>query len=189
METVNQNKYQSKLTDREQNRYFEYLIHPSFQRVNRLFVLLFENRTDRKVHTKYHILKVELKDYNVIIDGKNAFDKPIKNALETCDNIRKIATGQIDDQITDCCPLFKEHYKLIAIDLSKQQKLDAEPKEIQKINFVGNKKKQTNRKNATIIFIIEEAKETVLNFSKGTIKVLWFYFVLFHSIMVLFYSK
>ena len=120
METVNQNKYQSKLTDREQNRYFEYLIHPSFQRVNRLFVLLFENRTDRKVHTKYHILKAELKDYNVIIDGKNAFDKPIKNALETCDNIRKIATGQIDDQTTDCNLLFKEHYKLIAIDLSKQ---------------------------------------------------------------------
>ena len=117
--TVNQNKYQSKLTDLEQNRYFEYLIHPSFQRVNRLFVLLFENRTDRKVHTKY-ILKAELKDYNVIIDGKNAFDKPIKNTLETCDNIRKIATGQIDDQTTDCNLLFKEHYKLITIDLSKQ---------------------------------------------------------------------
>ena len=50
--TVNQNKYQSKLTEPEQNRYFEYLINPSFQRVNRLFVLLFENRTDRKVHTK-----------------------------------------------------------------------------------------------------------------------------------------
>ena len=65
--------------------------------MNRLFVLLFENKTDRKVHKKYYILKVEINDYNVIIDEKNAFDKPIKNALETCDNIRKIATGQIDD--------------------------------------------------------------------------------------------
>ena len=121
--TVNQNKCQSKLTDQEQNRYLQYLINPSFQRVNRLFVLLFENRTDRKVHTKYYIPKVEIKDFNVINDGKNVFDKPIKNALETCDNIRKITTDQIDNQTTDCLlnyPLFKEHYKLIAIDLYKQ---------------------------------------------------------------------
>ena len=65
--------------------------------MNRLFVLLFENRTDRKVHTKYYIPKVEIKDFNVINDGKNVFDKPIKNALGTCDNIRKIATDQIDN--------------------------------------------------------------------------------------------
>ena len=76
--TVNQNKCQSKLTDQEQNRYFEYLINPIFQRVNILFVSLFENRTDRKVHTKYYIPKVEMKDYNVTIDGKNFFDKPTK---------------------------------------------------------------------------------------------------------------
>ena len=68
--TVNQNKYQSKLTYPEQNKYFVYLINPSFPRVNRLFVLLFENRTDIKVHTKYYILKVEIKEYNVIIDKK-----------------------------------------------------------------------------------------------------------------------
>ena len=100
--TVNQNKCQSKLTDQEQNRYLQYLINPSFQRVNRLFVLLFENRTDRKVSTKYYIPKVEIKYYNVIIDGTKFFDKPIKNALKTCDNIKKIATCQRDDQTTDC---------------------------------------------------------------------------------------
>ena len=66
-------------------------------------------------------------------------------------------------------PHFKEYYKVIAIDLSKQQKLDADPKAIQQINFTGN----LNRaKAATIFFIIEEAKETVLDFSKGTVKVL-----------------
>ena len=74
----------------------QYLINPSFQRVNRLFVLLFENRTDRKVNTKYYIPKVEIKDY-VITDAKIFFDNPIKNALKTCDNIRKIVTGQRDD--------------------------------------------------------------------------------------------
>ena len=87
----------SKLTDQEQSKYFEYLINPSFQRVNRLFILLFENRTDRKVHIKYYIPKVEIKDYNVIIDGKKLFDQSIKNALNTYENIRKIATGQRDD--------------------------------------------------------------------------------------------
>ena len=63
----------------------------------------------------------------------------------------------------------------MAIDLSKQQKLDADPKALQQINFTGN----LNRaEGATMFFIIEEAKETVLDFSKGTVKVLWFYFVL-----------
>ena len=59
--------------------------------------MLFENRTDRKVQTKYYIPKVEKKDYNIIIDGKSFFDQPIKNALKTCNNIIKIATGQRDD--------------------------------------------------------------------------------------------
>ena len=72
----------------------QYLINPSFQRVNRLFVLLFENRTDRKVNRKYYIPKVEIKDYNVVTDEKNFFDKPIRNALKVFDNI---ATGQRDD--------------------------------------------------------------------------------------------
>ena len=72
----------------------QYLINPSFQRVNRLFVLLFENRTDRKVNRKYYIPKVEIKDYNVITDEKNFFDKPMRNALKVFDNI---ATGQRDD--------------------------------------------------------------------------------------------
>ena len=65
--TVNWNKYQSKWTDQEQNRHFDYLINLSFQRVNRLF-LSFENRDDRKVHTEFYIQKVEIKDFNVIID-------------------------------------------------------------------------------------------------------------------------
>ena len=62
--------------------------------MNRLFVLLFENRIDRKVNRKYYIPKVEIKDYNVITDEENFFDKPIRNALKVFDNI---ATGQRDD--------------------------------------------------------------------------------------------
>ena len=72
-------------------------------------------------------------------------------------------------------PILKKYYKLIAIDLSKQQKLDADPKSIQQINFTGN---LDRAEVSTISFIIEEAKGTALDFSKGTVKVLWLYFVL-----------
>ena len=117
-----------------------------------------------------------MKDYNVLIDGRNFSDQPIKNDLKTYDNIKKIATGQGDDYTTGCLldyRYFKKYYKLIAIDLSKQQKLDADPKAIQQINFTGN---LDRAEDSTMFFIIEEAKETVLDFSKGTVKKLWFYF-------------
>ena len=100
----------------------------------------------------------------------------MKSDFKTYDNIRKIATGQGDDYPTWCLldyNCFKEHYKLIAMDLSKQQKLDSDPKAIQQINFNGN-----IEKNTPIFFITEEAKETVLDFLQGAVKVLWFYFVL-----------
>ena len=69
----------------------------------------------------------------------------------------------------------KEHYKVIAIDLSKQQALDADLKAIQQINFTGNLAQDGN---TTIFFITEEAKKTILDFSEGTVRVLWIYFAL-----------
>ena len=105
-------------------------------------------------------------------DGRNFFDKSIRNYFRTYDNIRKTATAQGDDYTTRSLrdyPYFKKYYKLIAIDLSKQQKLEADPKAIQQINFTGS---LTREEVATMYFIIEEAKETVLDFSKGTVKVL-----------------
>ena len=118
---------------------------------------------------------MEIKGYNVMIDGWNFFEQPIKNDLKTFDNIRKTATSQGDDYTTGCLldyHYFKMYYKLIAIDLSKQQKLNADPKAIQQINFAGN---LTGGEGALMFFIIEEAKEKVLEFSKGTVRVLWFY--------------
>ena len=70
-----------------------------------------------------------------MIDGRNFFDQPVKNVLKTNNNIQKIGTGQEDDYTTGCLldyPCFKEHYKLIAIDLSKPQALDTDPKAMQK---------------------------------------------------------
>ena len=73
--SVNWNKHQSKLTQQAQTRYLDYLIDPSFQGVNKLFVFLFENKNDREVHTGYYLIKnnhVETKDYNIVIDGKSS---------------------------------------------------------------------------------------------------------------------
>ena len=82
-----------------------------------------------------------MKDYNVKIDRKNCFDQPVNNDIKTYENIRKIATGQEDGYKTGCLldyPYFKENYKMIAIDLSKQQALDADPRAIEQINFTAN---------------------------------------------------
>ena len=119
-----------------QNRYLNHLINPSFQGVNRLFVLCFVNEDQRKSHSTYYLPKVEIKDYNVMIDGKNFFNKPINSMTKTYKNIRKIATGQGDDYTTGCLldyPYFKNHYKMIEMDSSKQQALDADPRGIQQI--------------------------------------------------------
>ena len=107
-----------------------------------------------------------------MIDGKHVFDQPINSTAKTYENIRKIATGQGDDYTTGCLldySYLKDHYKMIAIDLSKQEALDTDPRAIQQINFTANLDRDGN---TTMFFIIEEAKETVLDFSQGTVKVL-----------------
>ena len=112
------------------------------------------------------------------IDGQNFFDQLIKNDLKTSDHIQKLATGQVDDYTTGCLLdylYFEKYDYLITIDLSKQQKLDADPKAIHQINFTGNLEWAGN---TTMFFIIEEAKENILDFSKGTIKVFSIYFAL-----------
>ena len=104
-------------------------------------------------------------------DGKNFFDQPRNSNIKTYENIRKIATGQGEDYTTDCLlyySYFKDHYKMVAIDLSKQQALDADPRAIQQINFTANLDRAGN---TTMFFIIEETKETVLDFSQGTVKI------------------
>ena len=107
-----------------------------------------------------------------MIDGKNFFDQPVKNDKVTYENIRKITIGQGDDYTTGCLldyTYFKKYYKMIAVDLSKQQALDADPKAIQQINFTPN----LDRVEGTRIhFILEEANETVFKFSQGSLKVL-----------------
>ena len=169
---INWNKYLSKPELLAQNPNFNYLVEPIFQGVNRFFVLAFENDAQRTSYSGYYIPNVEIKDYNIVINGENVFDQPIQNNKVTYENIRKLATDQGDDYTTDCLldyPYFMDTYKMIAVGLSKQKVLDADPKAIQQINFTANLDRAGNTR---INFILEDAKKTILDFSQGTVQVL-----------------
>ena len=107
-----------------------------------------------------------------MIDRKDFFDQLVKSDMRTYDNIRRIVTGQGGDYTTGCLldyNYFKGHHEMIAIDLSRQQALYADPKAIQQINFTEN----LERDNGAIMFFInEETKETILDLLQGTVKVL-----------------
>ena len=158
---INWNKYLSKPELLRRNANLNYLTEPSFQGLNRLFIIAFQNDTQRTSHSNYYLPNVEIKDYNITTNGKNFFDQPIKNKKITYDNIRKIAIGYGDDYTTGCLfdhPYFIETYKMIEVDLSKQKALDFDPKAIQQINFTGNLDRAGNTR---VYFILEEVKETV----------------------------
>ena len=118
--TIKWNKYRSEMTNQTKTNNLNYLIDPTFNKVNRLFVLSFENEEDRTSFSKYYVPKVEIKDFNVLIDGKSFFDVPVKNKQEAYAKIMSISknndytTGNLLDY-----EYFLKHYNLIAIDFSK----------------------------------------------------------------------
>ena len=99
---INWNKYLSKPELLAQNPNLNHLVELSFQGVNRLFVLAFENDDNRTTHNAYYLPNVEIKDYNIMINGENDFDQPLTNNKVTYEKIRKIAAGQGDDYTTGC---------------------------------------------------------------------------------------
>ena len=165
-----------------------FALDAAFQGVNRLFVLAFEdtraneaadapaprnlvaNRVIRDSYRKYFVPRVDITSYNVLIDGRNFYDQPINDSIRKYDEIRKIATGKGDNYVTGCLldyDYFKRNYQLIAVDLSKQRELDADPRAIQHIEFIGMLKTRSN-----VFTILKKSNETMLEFYKGTAKVM-----------------
>ena len=113
------------MSNQTKNNNLNYLIDPIFTNVNRLFVLSFENKDDRTSFSKYYVIKVEIKDFNVLIDGKPFFEIPVKNKEEAYEAIIEMsknndyATANLLDY-----KYFKDNYKLIAMDLNKQIALE-----------------------------------------------------------------
>ena len=128
------------------------------------------NRVQKDNHRKYFLPRVDITNYNVLIDGRNFYDQPINDQIKKYDEIRKIGTGKGDDYTTGCLldyQYFKDHYQLIAVDLSEQKELDVDPRAIQKIEFY-----EMLKTNSQVRTVLEKSKETVLEFYKGTAKVL-----------------
>ena len=106
------------------------LIDPSWQGINRLFKLAYLNDNTSTVnsHRKYFLPRVEIKNYNIEVNGRNFYDQPINDLIKQYDEVRKISTRKGDDYTTGCLlgfVYFKRNYRLITADLSKQKVLDA----------------------------------------------------------------
>ena len=150
------------MSNQNKNNNLNYSIDPTFSNVNRLFVLSSENEDDRTSYFKYYMPSLEIKDYNVLIDGNAFFELPVKNIEENYEKIIQITNhsgyytrGDLLDY-----EYFKEHYKLIAIDLRKQIELENEDVK-QQINFIGNLERDNG---AIMFFIIENSEETIIEF-------------------------
>ena len=156
------NKYRSQMTTEAVNNNLNILIDPAFTNVTRLFVLAYQNADDRQSFSQFYLPNVMVKDYNVIIDKLAFFDLPIKTE-ETYEQIIDISrnneytTGNLLDY-----DYFKKHYKLIAIDLSKQQVLQENEDLIQQINFIGKLEETAN-----VFIIIEKKENAILEFSQN----------------------
>ena len=110
-----------------------------------------------------------------MIDGKYFFYQPLKDDKVTYENIRKVSTGQVDDYTTGCLldyPYFKDNYKMIALELSKQQMLSGNPRANHQISFTAILNRNDENAYTRIYFILEEARATKLYFSQETVKVL-----------------
>ena len=133
------------------------------------------NRVTADSHRRYFLPRVKIVNYNIEIDGRNFYDQPINDSIKQYDEIRKISTGQGDDYTTGCLldfAYFEKNYRLIAVDLNKQKALDADSRAIQQIIFTGKIKATEANTRVIIYYIFEQSKETMLQFSKGTTKVL-----------------
>ena len=165
--TIKWDKYRLEMSNQTKNNSLNYLIDPTFTNVNRLFVLSFENENNRISFSKYYVPKVEIKDFNVLIDGKPFFEIPVKNKEEAYEQIIEMSknndytTGNLLDY-----EYFKDHFQLIAIDLSKQIELENFDLK-QQINFNGS----LEENNATMFFIIVKKEETTFDFSQNSVVV------------------
>ena len=140
---------------------FKYIkLDPSFQGVNRLFLMAY-NRANgqptRNGQQKYYLPRTDLEKYNVIIDGRNFYNNPIESDIEKYRELKKVMIGKGEDYTTGSLLDFnylKKHCKLIVVDLSNQKELDADPRAIQQIEF-----KYMLGINSTIYWVLEKYKK------------------------------
>ena len=160
----------------EKRKKFYELLSSSFEGVKRLFVLAYfianggNDEAGIKNNKKYFLPRGEISNYNVLIDGRSFYDQPINDLIKQYDEVSKVSAGYGDDYTTGCLvdyAYFKDHYRLIAVDLIKQKALDADPGAIEQIVFQGVAGGADNTR-IRLYTILGQSKE----FSKGISKFL-----------------
>ena len=158
------NEYKTKeINENVDANVFKYInLDPSFQDVNRLFVMAYNranNQPTRNGQQKYYLPRIDLNKYNVIIDGRNFYDNSIESDIEKYRELKKVMIGKGEDYTKGSLlyyNYFDKHYKLVAVDLSKQKELDADPRAIHQIEF-----KYMLQTDSTIYWVLEKSKETI----------------------------
>ena len=157
------------MTTEAVNNNLNILIDPTFTNVNKLFVLAYQAADGRQSFSQFYLPRAMVEDYNVIIDKLAFFDLPIKTEEEAYEKVIDISrnneytTGNLLDY-----DYFKKYYKLIAIDLSKQQVLQENEDLIQQNDFIGRLEEAAN-----VFIIIEKKEKTILKFSQNLANVIY----------------
>ena len=167
-----------------EEKYIRERLDASYQGVKRLFVLAYDNIAGDNDYNnqvsigsfkKYFLPRGKIENCNIKIDGRNFYDESMNDSIKQYNEKRKISTGQGDDYTTVCLidfAYFENNYRLIVADWIKQKALDADSRAIQKFIFTSKVKATGNNTRTIINYILEQSKGTMLEFSKGTTKVL-----------------
>ena len=184
---IDWNEYKTKNENKNRTNEYRYFFESNFVGANRLFVLVYTNQDAHAKRFKakiYYVPKGIIDNYNVIISGKNLYDQTIDSDIKRYKEIRKLKTGQGEDYTTVCLLYYvfiKSHYILIAVDLSRQKELDADPKAVQQLEFVRQLKilndvyqaaDACNDQSMFVLTILEKINGASLKFSQRSVTVL-----------------
>ena len=163
------NEYKIKSENKNATSGYRYFLRSNFVGVSRLLVLVYSDQDDNakrfKMWRRYYLPKGIIDNYNVIMNGKNFYDQPIDSNIKRYEEIKKLATGQGEGYTAGFSldyDYIKSHFKLIAIDLSRQKKLDVNPKAIQQIEFIRQLKKlnaNNNYDDSMFVLTIKKLKK------------------------------
>ena len=182
--TVVWNKYKSKIErvtiPQNDNMFRRTTLDVSFKGVSKLFAAAYEtNNIERNANIeesrrRYYLPRAEIKDYNVLIDGRNFYDQNVNSSIVRYNELLKMTTGRSEDYSTECLldyDYYIKDFNIVGIDLSHQPILDSDPKINQQIEFVYKLPSGNAAINYVLLTVLEKEKQTVLKFSEGTVKV------------------
>ena len=182
--TVVWNEYKSKIErvtiPLYDNMFRRTTLDTFFQGVSKLFAAAYEtddierNANTEESRRRYYLPRAEIKDYNVLIDGRSFYDQNVNSSIVRYNELLKMTTGRSEDYSTGCLldyDYYIENFNIVAIDLSHQAVLDSDPKINQQIEFVYKLPSGNAAINYDLLTLLEKKKQTVLRFSEGTVKV------------------